>query len=69
MKPCILAALSFALAACASSRVDAPPWGKHALAAAEAYLRIAGQQCLYNLWSRLGRDHLELLLDELRLVR
>jgi hypothetical protein len=33
-----------------------------------AYLRITGQECLYNVWSRLGRLHLELLLDELRLV-
>jgi hypothetical protein len=34
-----------------------------------AYLRIEGQDCLYNVWSRLGRDHLELLMDELRFVR
>lgn len=27
-----------------------------------AYLRIAGQGCLYNVWSRLGRPHLEQLL-------
>jgi hypothetical protein len=33
-----------------------------------AYLRIAGQECLYNVWSRLGQDHLEHLLDELRFV-
>lgn len=33
-----------------------------------AYVRIAGQQCLYNVWSRLGREHLELLIRELRLV-
>lgn len=33
-----------------------------------AYVRIQGQQCLYNVWSRLGREHLELLLSELRLV-
>jgi hypothetical protein len=33
-----------------------------------AYLRIEGQDCLYNVWSRLGRDHLELLLRELRRV-
>lgn len=33
-----------------------------------AYLRIQGQDCLYNVWSRLGREHLELLLRELRLV-
>lgn len=30
-----------------------------------AYLRIPGQACLYNIWSKLGRDHLELLLDQL----
>lgn len=34
-----------------------------------AYLRIPGQQCLYNIWSKLGRDHLELLLDQLVLLR
>jgi hypothetical protein len=34
-----------------------------------AYVRIAGQDCLYNVWSRLGRDHLELLLRELRFVK
>jgi hypothetical protein len=34
-----------------------------------AYVRIAGQDCLYNVWSRLGREHLELLIRELRLVR
>lgn len=34
-----------------------------------AYLRIQGQDCLYNVWSRLGREHLELLIRELRLVR
>jgi hypothetical protein len=34
-----------------------------------AYLRIAGQDCLYNVWSRLGREHLELLLRELRMVQ
>ena len=33
-----------------------------------AYLRIQGQDCLYNVWSRLGREHLELLLRELRRV-
>jgi hypothetical protein len=33
-----------------------------------AYLRIEGQDCLYNVWSRLGREHLELLMRELRLV-
>lgn len=34
-----------------------------------AYLRIAGQGCLYNVWSRLGIAHLETLLDGLRFVR
>jgi hypothetical protein len=33
-----------------------------------AYLRIAGERCLYNVWSGLGRDHLELLLESLRRV-
>lgn len=33
-----------------------------------AYLTIAGQQCLYNVWSRLGVDHLEQLLGSLRFV-
>lgn len=33
-----------------------------------AYLRIDGQSCLYNVWSRLGLEHLEFLLHRLRLV-
>ena len=33
-----------------------------------AYLRIAGQRCLYNVWSRLGQQHLEYLLQQLRFV-
>lgn len=33
-----------------------------------AYLRIRGQGCVYNIWSRLGRDHLEFLLERLRFV-
>jgi hypothetical protein len=33
-----------------------------------AYVRVPAQRCLYNVWSRLGRRHLELLLDGLRLV-
>jgi hypothetical protein len=33
-----------------------------------AYVKIQGQQCLYNVWSRLGRSHLEHLLRELRFV-
>ena len=34
-----------------------------------AYLHIQGQDCLYNVWSALGREHLELLIRELRFVR
>lgn len=34
-----------------------------------AYLQIRGQGCLYNIWSRLGRTHLESLIRELRFVR
>ena len=33
-----------------------------------AYLRIHGQQCLYNVWSRLGVTHLEFLISQLRFV-
>lgn len=33
-----------------------------------AYLRISGQRCLYNVWSRLGRAHLEQLLNNIRYV-
>jgi hypothetical protein len=33
-----------------------------------AYLRIAGQECLYNVWSRLGIAHLETLLEAIRFV-
>ncbi|HET9439489.1 MAG TPA: hypothetical protein VFO52_04935, partial [Longimicrobiales bacterium] len=33
-----------------------------------AYLRIAGQGCLYNVWSRLGRAHLEQLLQQIRFI-
>ena len=33
-----------------------------------AYVQIAGQQCLYNVWSRLGVDHLEWLIAQLRFV-
>lgn len=32
-----------------------------------AYVRVAGQGCTYNVWSRLGRAHLEVLLKSLRL--
>lgn len=33
-----------------------------------AYLKIEGQQCLYNVWSQLGTPHLEHLLRHLRFV-
>ena len=33
-----------------------------------AYLRVSGEACLYNVWSRLGVEHLEGLLESLRLV-
>lgn len=33
-----------------------------------AYVRIGDQGCTYNVWSRLGRGHLEDLLDALRLI-
>lgn len=33
-----------------------------------AYLRIVGQGCLYNVWSRVSREHLEQLLAQLRFV-
>ena len=33
-----------------------------------AYLRIPGQGCLYNVWSRRGRPHLEELLGQLRFI-
>lgn len=33
-----------------------------------AYVRIPGQDCLYNVWSREGRAQLERLLGELRFV-
>lgn len=33
-----------------------------------AYLQISGQECLYNVWSQLGVDHLEFLLDHLRFI-
>jgi len=34
-----------------------------------AYLRVTGQECLYNVWSRLGVPHLEHLLSQLRFVK
>ena len=33
-----------------------------------AYLQVAGQRCLYNVWSMVGREHLEALLGRLRYV-
>jgi hypothetical protein len=33
-----------------------------------AYVRVAGERCLYNVWSSVSRDHLEQLLDSLRRV-
>ena len=33
-----------------------------------AYVQIPGQGCLYNVWSRRGREHLEELLGQLRFV-
>jgi len=33
-----------------------------------AYVRIPGQDCLYNVWSRQGQAQLERLLAELRFV-
>lgn len=33
-----------------------------------AYLRVGGQTCTYNVWSRLGRAHLEFLLRHLTML-
>ncbi|MEJ6009711.1 hypothetical protein [Novosphingobium aquae] len=33
-----------------------------------AYVRVHGQTCTYNVWSRLGRTHLEFLLENLVLI-
>ncbi|WP_422055442.1 hypothetical protein [Sphingomonas sp.] len=33
-----------------------------------AYVRVHGQTCTYNVWSRISRAHLETLLDGLRLM-
>jgi hypothetical protein len=33
-----------------------------------AYLRIPGEGCLYNVWSRLGIQHLETVLEGLRRI-
>lgn len=37
--------------------------GKHL-----AYVRIGGQACDYNVWTRMGREHMESLLANLRLA-
>jgi hypothetical protein len=34
-----------------------------------AYLAVAGQSCLYNIWSSRGKEHLESLIDSLRTVK
>ncbi|MFB0874222.1 MULTISPECIES: hypothetical protein [unclassified Sphingobium] len=33
-----------------------------------AYLRVGGQACTYNVWSRISRAHLEALLGHLRVL-
>lgn len=33
-----------------------------------AYVRVGGQTCQYNVWSRLGRAHLETLLENLSVL-
>jgi hypothetical protein len=39
-------------------------WGEGWL----AYLEVAGERCLYNVWSHRSLEHLELLIDRLRPV-
>lgn len=51
------------------SRAGYGPEGGGAGSNQLAYLTIPGQDCLYNVWSRLGVEHLERLLGELRFVR
>ncbi|MEW6582203.1 MAG: hypothetical protein AB1416_05530 [Actinomycetota bacterium] len=34
-----------------------------------AYVKVAGQGCLYNVWSNVSRRHLRLILSHLRRVR
>jgi hypothetical protein len=34
-----------------------------------AYVRIGGQRCTYNVWSRISRTHLLWMLDNLRVVK
>jgi hypothetical protein len=50
------------------STVGYGPEGGGATTKLLAYLRIAGQECLYNVWSERGREHLEALLRALRFV-
>ena len=50
------------------SRVGYGPEGGGAGPNWLAYVRIPGQDCLYNVWSRRGQAHLEQLLGELRFV-
>ncbi len=33
-----------------------------------AYVRIAGQTCMYNVWSKVSRAHLEYLLDNMQII-
>ena len=33
-----------------------------------AYVKIPGQQCLYNVWTRRGQAHLEKIIESLRFV-
>ena len=33
-----------------------------------AYLSVTGQSCLYNVWSRLGEEHLLRIINDLRRV-
>jgi hypothetical protein len=33
-----------------------------------AYVIVPGQSCLYNVWSSVGKEHLEQLVDHLRVV-
>ncbi len=33
-----------------------------------AYVVVPGQSCLYNVWSSVGKEHLEHLVDHLRVV-
>lgn len=45
-----------------------PPRPAHLLLLAGTTARVQGQRCLYNLGSRLWREHLEARLEELRFV-